>query len=86
MPVIALFFGIRVTMYWDEHGPAHFHAEYADHKAAIDIREGVVLRGFLPRRQLKLVLAWAELHTDDLMENWELARDGRPLRSLEGLR
>jgi len=40
----------------------------------IDIIQGRVLQGGLPKRQLKLVLAWAEIHRDELMQNWELAR------------
>ncbi len=86
MPVIALFLGIKITMYWQEHNPAHFHAQYAEHSAVVDILEGTVMSGYLPRRQLKLVLAWAELHRDELMDNWELAKEGKPLRSIEGLR
>jgi len=86
VPTIALFYGIRVNMYWKDHSPAHFHAQYAEHEALFDIVEGTVLSGFLPRRALKLVLSWAELHTDELMQNWELAREGQPLRSIEGLR
>lgn len=73
-------------MCWDEHVPPHYHAEYAGRTATIDILEGVVIKGYLPRRQLRLVLAWNELHGDELMQDWELAREGRPLRSLEGLR
>ena len=86
VPVIALFHGIRVTMFFNDHEPPHCHAEYAGAKAAIDIQEGVVISGYLPRRQLKLVLAWVELHTGELMQDWELARDGKPLQSIEGLR
>ncbi|MBC7792754.1 MAG: DUF4160 domain-containing protein [Clostridia bacterium] len=54
--------------------------------ALVAIQEGTVLSGYLPGRQLKLVLAWAELHTDELMQNWELARANEPLCSIEGLR
>ena len=86
MPVIALFFGIRITMYWNEHQPAHFHAEYGEFQVLINIQEGVAVSGYLPRRQLKLVLAWSEIHKDELMQDWELARDGKPLHSIEGLR
>ena len=86
MPVIALFFGIRITMYWNEHQPPHFHAEYGEFQAVVDIQEGVAMSGYLPRRQLKLVLAWSEIHKDELMQDWELARDGKPLISIEGLR
>lgn len=73
-------------MFWNDHEPPDFHATYGEDVATVDIREGVVISGFLPRRQLKLVLAWAEIHTDELMQNWELARANQPLRSIEGLR
>ena len=85
MPEIALFLGIRVTMYYDDHNPPHFHAEYAGRKALIDIQEGYVIRGGLPNRQLKYVLAWTELHRDELMQNWELARDNAPLNRIAPL-
>ena len=85
MPVVALFHGIRILIHWNAHDPPHFHAEYAEHQAQVDIRHGTVIVGYLPRRQLRLVLAWAELHRDELMQNWELARAGQPLRSIQGL-
>ena len=85
MPEISLFYGIRITMYWDDHNPPHFHAEYADERTIIDIREGVVIQGRLPGRQLKYVLAWAEIHNDELMQNWELAKDGKPLNRIDPL-
>lgn len=85
MPEISLFFGIRITMYYDDHNPPHFHADYAGHKALVGIEEGCVLRGALPNRQLKFVLAWAELHKDELMQNWELAATNRPLVSIAPL-
>lgn len=79
MPEICLFGGIRITMYYDDHNPPHFHAEYAGYKALIDIQRGCVIRGGLPDRQLKFVLAWSELHKDELMQNWELAKAAQPL-------
>ena len=85
MPEISLFFGIRVTMYYDDHNPPHFHAEYAGHKALIDIVNGCVFAGSLPNRQLKLILAWCEIHNDELMQNWELARDAKPLGRISPL-
>jgi hypothetical protein len=86
VPIIALFYGIRISMFWNEHDPAHFHAAYAEFNAIIDIQSGVVISGWLPKRQLRLVLAWTELHRDELMQDWELAREGKPLHSIEGLR
>ena len=63
-------------MYYDEHRPPHFHAEYDDLKAEIDIRTGKVIKGALPNRQLKLVTAWAIIHQEELMQNWNAIEDG----------
>jgi hypothetical protein len=78
MPTICMFYGIIIRMYFapSEHPPAHFHVYYAEHKAAIDITSGEVIHSTLPRKQLKLVLAWAELHREELMANWELLMNG----------
>ncbi|MBN1606602.1 MAG: DUF4160 domain-containing protein [Polyangiaceae bacterium] len=72
MPTVSMFFGIAIQIFWREHGPPHFHATYGEHEATIDIRELRVIRGALPRRALALVLEWASLHRDALMENWDL--------------
>lgn len=80
-----LVFGIRVTMFYSDHNPPHFHAEYAGHKALVDIQGGYVIRGSLPSRQLKLILAWCELHRDELMQNWELSEDAKPLNHIAPL-
>lgn len=85
MPEISLFAGIRITMYYDDHNPPHFHAEYAGYKALVDIQNGYVIGGALPGKQLKYVLAWAEMHLDELMQNWELARDAKPLKPIPPL-
>lgn len=85
MPLIALFFGIRVTMYYDDHNPPHFHAEYNGNSALVDIENARILEGGLPSKQLKLVLAWCVIHHDDLMQNWELAKEGEPLNKLAPL-
>lgn len=82
MPEISLFFGIRVTMYYDEHNPPHFHAEYNGHKILVDIEEARVIKGAFPSRQLKLILAWCVIHHDELMQNWELAKDGKALNKI----
>lgn len=85
MPEISLFYGIKVTMNWSEHNPPHFHAEYSNYKASVLIEDGVVSAGYLPKRQLKFVLAWAELHKDELMQNWELAKAHKPLNRINPL-
>lgn len=61
-------------MFFDEHSPPHFHAEYGEFKASINIQTLEILQGELPRRAQELVLDWAELHQNELMDNWELCR------------
>ncbi|MBQ6863114.1 MAG: DUF4160 domain-containing protein [Clostridia bacterium] len=85
MPEISLFFGIRITMNWNEHNLPHFHVEYAGYKATVLIQQGRIDKGFLPSRQLKLVLAWCEIHRDELMQNWELSANGQPMNSIAPL-
>lgn len=85
MPEISLFYGIRVTMYYDDHNPPHFHVEYAGNKAIIDILNASVMRGALPNKQLKLVLAWCVIHQDELMQNWELSKQSLPLNRINPL-
>lgn len=85
MPEISLFYGIRVTMYYDYHNPPHFHAEYNENKAIIEIDTARCIKGALPSRQLKLILAWCVLHQDELMQNWELSKDGKPLNRINPL-
>ena len=79
MPVISMFYGIIIRIYFLEdqhHGMPHIHARYAEHEASIRIDDGEVLAGELPRKQLRLVQAWIELHRDELIANWELAAAG----------
>ncbi len=86
MPIVSEFFGIKIYMYWAEHFPEHFHAEYGIHKALVSIQEAVVLKGSLPAKQLKLVLAWCELHKEELLENWYSAQKNGKITKIEPLR
>jgi hypothetical protein len=86
MPTIALFFGIRVLMYWNDHQPPHFHVEYQGQRAIVGITPLVVIQGVLPNRVLRLILAWGELHQDEILQDWELAREGKELLFIEGLK
>ncbi len=72
MPTISMFYGIIIQMFWDEHAPPHFHATYGEFETLVDIRTLVVIRGRLPRRAMALVLEWASLHREELMEDWQL--------------
>jgi hypothetical protein len=87
MPRISSFFGITIAMFWDErdHPIPHFHAEYAGAVASIGIVDGDPIAGSLPRRQLQLVKRWTELHRDELLANWQRARQLQPLERIEPL-
>ncbi|MGI6450095.1 MAG: DUF4160 domain-containing protein [Desulfitobacteriia bacterium] len=85
MPIISMFFGIKITINWKDHLPPHFHAEYNNEAALVSIIDPKVIKGKLPKRQLKMVLAWAEMHSDELMQNWELARNNEPLNKIAPL-
>ena len=78
MPTISMFYGIIIRMYCSpgEHNPPHIHAYYQEFMAIVDIVTGDVSAGGLPPRQTKLVLAWVEIHKEELMADWELASKG----------
>jgi len=86
MPEISRFFGIVIKMFYNDHMPAHFHAEYGEFEALIEIETLDVYRGTLPRRALVLVLEWATMHRQELREDWQLTQSGerpRPIAALE---
>ncbi len=78
MPTISMFYGIIIRMYCSpsEHNPPHIHAYYQDYKSVIDINTCEISDGMLPSKQKKLVLAWAEIHKEELLIDWELASKG----------
>jgi hypothetical protein len=86
VPTISRFFGISIAMFFDDHGPPHFHARHAEGSAKVRIDTLEVIESTLGRRQLRFVLAWAELHQDELSENWNRARAGEKLQPIEPLR
>lgn len=75
MPEISRFYGIIIRMFYDEHNPPHFHADYAGHRVSVNIKDGIV-EGKIPKRALKLVFEWMEKHEEELLENWEKCQSG----------
>jgi len=84
VPEISRFLGIVIGMFYRDHAPPHFHAVYGEYEAIIEI-EGGAVSGRLPRRALELVREWTALHRDELLEDWELARQGQPLKRIAPL-
>lgn len=85
MPEISRFYGIVIRMYYADHSPPHFHAQYGEYEALIHISTLAIIAGKLPARALGLVMEWASLHQDELAENWEKARGQQPLGAIEPL-
>ena len=84
MPELSRFLGIVIGMFYREHGVPHFHAVYGEHEISVEI-ETAAIHGNFPARALKLVLEWANLHKAELLENWQLARQGQPLKRIAPL-
>ena len=84
MPEISRFLGIVIAMYYNDHAPPHFHAKYGAFEITVRITDGVV-EGRFPRRALNLVLEWYSVHQTELLEDWELARERKPLRRIDPL-
>lgn len=72
-------------MFFDDHGYPHFHARHAQGSAKVRIDTLEAIESTLGRRQLRFVLSWAELHQEELMDNWRRARAGETLRPIEPL-
>jgi len=78
MPELSRFYGIIITMYASDHNPPHFHAEYNGQEALFSINDGVFIKGSLPSKESRLVLAWYEIHRDELINNWSSLSSGQP--------
>jgi hypothetical protein len=84
LPEISRFLGIIIAMYYRDHRPPHFHAIYGDYEVVVNIENGVI-EGRFPRRAVRLVLEWYELHREELMEEWLLAEQRKPLKKIAPL-
>ena len=88
MPTISMFFGIIITMYREvggKHKAPHFHAEYQGEEVVLSL-DGNIIEGSIPNKKLKLVIAWAEIHHDELLANWKLLSEGREFFKIDPLR
>jgi hypothetical protein len=84
MPELCRFLGIVIGMFYREHGVPHFHAVYGEYEISVEVATGTI-HGRFPPRALKLVLEWMNLHKQELLENWELAKQGQPLKRIAPL-
>jgi len=85
VPEISRFFGIVVSMNYNDHPPPHFHVRYAEQKAIVAIQSPTLLEGELSPRALGLVMEWAAMHRQELLDDWNLARQQQPLNRIAPL-
>lgn len=85
MPEISRFFGIRILMFYNDHAPPHFHAEYGGERVSLEILSLAVIQGHIQRRALGMVVEWARGHQRELEDDWERARRGQPLLEIRPL-
>jgi hypothetical protein len=85
VPRISEFYGIVIAMFYNDHEPPHFRARYGEFRANIAIDPPRIIAGSLPRRAAGLVIEWTTLHRDELLENWQRARQHRPLLAIAPL-
>jgi len=88
MPTISMFYGILIRMFFNDierHRLPHIHAEYQGQVGTYAITDGALLAGGLPPNKHKLVVAWIEIHQDDLLADWELAVNGKKPFPIKGL-
>jgi hypothetical protein len=78
-------YGIIIRMYFADHPPPHFHAEYGEHEALVAIEGPRMFAGDLPTRAWSLVREWALLHQEELLALWEKARQSRALTKIDPL-
>lgn len=89
MPVISMFYGIIVSMYFldnKKHHLPHIHVSYQGQEVVVSIPDGTILEGGISAAKMKLLGAWIEIHKDELMADWELATKGNSLFKIEPLK
>ena len=89
MPVISMFYGIIISMYFldtKQHNVPHIHVRYSESNAVYQIPDGLLIEGSLPANKQKLVLAWIEIHHESLMADWELAVTGNAIFKIDPLK
>lgn len=89
MPVISMFYGLIVSMYYldtKQHRLPHIHVKYGENEGVYQIPEGMLLEGNIPSNKERLLLAWIEIHREDLMANWQLAVSGVKVFKIDPLK
>jgi len=84
-PKLSEFFWIQIYVYWNDHNSPHFHVIYNDYNCYISIKDLKILEGNLPKKVEKLVIAWAELYNEELLEAWNDAQNMKTPKQINPL-
>jgi hypothetical protein len=74
MATVARIDGIKIQFYWDDHPPAHFHAEYAEYRVKVAIDTLQIIKGYIPNAQLRKVRTWARSRKGQLLDAWMMCQ------------
>jgi hypothetical protein len=85
VPEISRFFGIIIRMFFDEHDPPHFHADYQGNKAVFDFYGNITKGSLKSKTATRLVREWIDLRLKELQEDWELAKAGKEINKIAPL-
>lgn len=85
MPEICRFLGIVIQMFFDDHNPPHFHAIYGNYEGVFCINTLEMTGGQMPARVRGLVIEWATLHQNELLENWTSIRKTQKFKKIKPL-
>ena len=89
MPILSMFYGIIVRMYYadsKQHHVPHIHAECGGDKAVFNVENGKLLAGSFPKSKARLVQAWIEIHREELNADWKLAVNGEEVFKIDPLK
>ncbi|HNX25526.1 MAG TPA: DUF4160 domain-containing protein [Spirochaetota bacterium] len=89
MPAISMFYGLIIYLYFydnKKHNIPHIHVEYQGKEAVVSITDGSIIEGDLSPKKMRLILAWIEIHQEELLANWALAVKGEQVFKIDPLR
>jgi hypothetical protein len=86
MPAISIFFGIVIRMFYRDHEPLHFHAEYQGERGKFDLAGRMVAGNIQSKTAVRLIKQWATRHEPEIRANWRRMKAGKPLETIEPLR
>lgn len=86
--VLSLFYGIMIHMKRNPKSSSqpHIHADFQGSTAKITLEPCEIFQSNLPQKQARLVLAWVEIHKEDLLANWQLVQHGQIPVAIDGLK